>query len=372
MKSVYNFRTWLLLLAAFLMAGTELSAAAKQEFTKTIKKNFPLAANGLTSLSNEYGKVYVKTWDQNRVKIDVKITVRAESEEAAQDVFEKIKIEFAEAADLVQAATKIESSSSWTWWGNRKLDYSIDYDVKIPQNGRLDLTNKYGDAFVGSINGATTLNIKYGNFQMEEAKNDLSVFLGYGSGTVISAKDIMAEGSYCQLKIKTANHVKINSKYSKVDVEEAGKIDADSQYDSYKVGYVKVFNNAGRYDNVAVGSAGDLNISSKYAEISVEELKNSANLDLKYGGAKIGKVVKGFHNINLNGSFADYKVKVEEGAHFQMQATADYAGIKYPQVLNVVHEKEKGTYHEVNGYVGQKGSGSVIKASLNYGGLKVW
>ncbi|MCB0663477.1 MAG: hypothetical protein KDC24_12105 [Saprospiraceae bacterium] len=373
MKSVYNFKTWLLLAAAMLMVGPAVWAGNKQEFSKTIKRNFPLTANGLASLDNQYGKVYVKTWDQDRVKVEVKITVRANSEQDAQKVFDKIKIEFAEAADKVAAKTVIDNGgSTWSWWGSSKVDYSIDYDVVIPNNARLDLANKYGDSFIGTINGATTLNIKYGNFQVESAKNDLSVFLGYGNGTIFLANNVVADGSYCQLKVKEAKSVKINSKYSKVNIEETGTLDANSQYDSYKIGYVHTFNNEGRYDNLEIGAAEVLNVTSKYAEVSIGELKSSANLDLKYGGANFGKVVKGFNNLNLNGSFADYKIKVEEGANYQVKASADYAGIKYPQVLKVVNEKEKGTYHEIDGYVGQKGARSVIKANLNYGGLKVW
>lgn len=374
MKSVYNFKTWMLLATIMVMVGTTVWANTKQEFTKTIKRNFPLIANGLTSLDNQYGKVYVKTWDQDKVKMEVKITVRAKSEEEAQEVFDRIKIAFTETRDKVSAETQIESrKSGWSWFGgSSKIDYSIDYDVSIPENGRLDVANKYGDSFIGSINGKTTLNVKYGNFQMEEANNDLAIYLGYGKGTVFKAAQIVAEGSYCQLKIKEAKGIRINSKYSKVNIEKTHSLDASSQYDSYKIGYVHTFNNEGRYDNLEIGIAEVINVKSKYAEVTVGELKSSANLDLKYGGANFTKVVRGFNDLNLNGSFANYKIKVEEGANYQVNASADYAGINYPQVLQVVNEKEKGTYHEVNGYVGQKGARSVIKANLNYGGLKVW
>lgn len=358
-----------------LMGVLPLSAQ-RQEFTKTIKKEFDLSPEGLTNISNRYGKVIVKSWDKNRTKIDVKITVRASSEDNAKKVFDRIRIDFTNTSDMVSAQTTIDAEKgtgwNWTFTSNSKNDYTIDYDVTIPAAGRLDLSNKYGDAFLSSIGGKSRLDIKYGNVQLEEIKEHLSLLLGYGNGTVVKAKDITVSGSYCQLRVSEAKDVDVTSKYSKISITRAGDVKSNSQYDSYKVEEVRDFKNTGKYDNLGITFAENLSVQSKYAEVAVQKVSNSVDLDLHYGSATIDKVAKGFSEVRLLGNYADFKVKVEEGANYQVEAVADYAGIRYPAALQVTYEKDKGTYHEVNGYIGQKGARSVIKAKLDYGGLKVW
>ena len=86
MKLVYEFSARLLLLA-LLVSVAHIGVAA--EFTKTIKKEFDITSDGTTSITNKYGKVEIKTWDRNRVKVDVTIVVKASSESKAQEVFDQ-------------------------------------------------------------------------------------------------------------------------------------------------------------------------------------------------------------------------------------------------------------------------------------------
>lgn len=375
MKSVYKIKSVALLFLVGLLTFTAF-AGTQKDFTKTIKKEFGITADGQTVLSNRYGKVVVNTWDKNRVKIEVRITVRTATEEKAQRVFDQIAVNFTNTPSMVKAETVINSSKSgWSWssWvSDMKTDYSIDYEVFMPATCDLDLSNIYGDAFIGNTNGQVNMNIKYGNFQAEEIGDALRVNLGYGNGTIVNAKNIDANGSYCQLRLKKAKDVNLNSKYSKVFIETAGDIRCNTQYDSYQIQTARDLKNEGKYDNFEIGHADNLNVISKYSEIKINKLINNASLDLKYGGMTVNQLAKGFGEIAINGNYAHFKIKVEDGANYQVNATADYAGIRYPSSMQVVNEKEKGTYHEVSGYNGQKGARSVIKANINYGGLKVW
>lgn len=364
----------MLVLAGFLTLSA--FAGTQKDFTKTIKREFGITADGQTILSNRYGKVVVNTWDKNRVKIEVKITVRTSTEDKAQKVFDQIAVNFTNTPSLVKAETMISSSSSyWSWssWvSDTKTDYSIDYEVFMPATCNLDLSNVYGDAFVGMMKGQVNMKIKYGNFQVDGVGENFDVNLGYGNGTVGNAKNVKANGSYCQLRLKKVKDLNVISKYSKIFVENAGDITCNTQYDSYQIQSVRDLKNQGKYDNFEIGYADNLAFLSKYAEIKVNKLINSADLDLKYGGMAVNQVAKGFGLINIRGDYADFKIKVEEGAQYQVNATADYAGIRYPTAFKVLNETDKGTFHEVKGYFGQKGSSSVIKADINYGGLKVW
>ena len=79
----------------------------KREYSKTINKQFPITTDGMVEISNRYGKVEIKTWDNSEVKVEVVISVNATSEDRAEDVFDRITIDFNSGRDFVSATTEL-------------------------------------------------------------------------------------------------------------------------------------------------------------------------------------------------------------------------------------------------------------------------
>ena len=111
--------------------------------------------------------------------------------------------------------------------------------------------------------------------------------------------------------------------------------------------------------------------SGRYSDFYLEELTDHADFDLQFGGVTIERVANGFDNITLYGRHTDYKLMLDNGASYQLDAVAESAGISYPERLKIVHEKDHGIAHEVKGYSGSQNAPSVITAKLNYGGLRI-
>ncbi|MCP3931309.1 MAG: hypothetical protein GY705_19665 [Bacteroidetes bacterium] len=370
MKLAYKLGIALLLVA---LVNISTQAENRQEFTKTVKKEFDISRDGNASLNNMYGKIDVKTWDRDRVKIEVNIIVRANSESKAQETFDRIDINFSNGRDFVNAETAISSKKTKWWdWGDSKCDYTINYEVYLPPSNALDITNKYGDVYVAEMNNHLKIKVKYGNFKLDGVSDDVDVVLDYGNGDIVKSGDLNTMIKYSSLHVEEAKDIEIESKYSKLTLDQVGDIRCITKYDSYKMGYVEDFRNEGKYDNIEIDKADNIRIVSQYTQVSVGGIMNSLDLEMKHGVAKIGKVAKGFSDVNLVGKYTDFKVGVEDGASFRMEAFAEYAGIRYPEGMVITLEKEKGTSHEVNGHVGSQSSQSVLKAHLDYGGLKVW
>ncbi|MBI5915946.1 MAG: hypothetical protein HY842_11250 [Bacteroidetes bacterium] len=345
----------------------------KQEFTKTIKKEFPLHATGTVNLVNKYGKIDVKTWDRDRAKIDVTIVVKAGSESEAQNVFDRIQIDFTNDDAFVKAETVIESNKSswWSWGSNDHTEFQINYQVFMPANASLDLSNKYGDATVAPLTGKAKVDVKYGNFRLEGVGGDLTVELGYGNGTVVKARDASVNVSYSKLNFADVRDIALTSKYSKLTVDNGANLKAESRYDEFNLTKVERLNCQSRYGNMDIGSAESVVAVAQYTDYKIDQLKDNGDFDLQYGGLRIEHVSKGFSKINLVGKYSDFKLAVEDGASYTLDAATNYAGIAYPSGLNVTYEKDKGTSHEVKGHAGTQNARSAIRASLNYGGLKV-
>ena len=374
-KSVLVFlaiNLWTYQLHAENEIPTSKQITKRKDFTKTIKEEFQISAKGEVAIHNKYGEVNVKVWDQNKVKIVVNITVNARNENDAQAVFDRIDIDFSNGSSFVKAATTIGAQKkSWSWWGGSdKHDYTIDYEVHMPRTGELDVHNKYGNTFVEEIDNKVSLEVKYGNFRLDAAR-ELDVYLGYGNGTVIKSGDTRAVISYSKFRLKEAQDLDVESKYSKIYLDNGDDVISESKYDTYSLGKIGDFTNNGKYDNIEIVSVRNLNTFSKYSNLIIEKINNSAIFDLHHGGVRIDKLEKGFSEVRINSKYTDFKIFVAQGASYSVDIETTHAGIYYPDDMNVTYEMSKSSDHALEGYVGSKGQGGKIKARLNYGGIKV-
>ncbi len=375
MKLVY--KPGLLLLLMVVLATTmHAHDLDRREFTKTIKKEFDISATGTTAIHNKYGKVNIKTWERNRVKVEVTIVVNAANETGAQRVFDRISVNFFNKADYVKAETIIEDAKRdwWNWssyTSTAKNDYAINYEVYLPATNNLELSNRYGDTFVASMSGRVNVDIKYGNIKLQNVNNNSKVVLAYGNGSLLKVQNMTGDLSYARLDCNEANDVELVSKYSRVKLDKVGAVQTSTKYDNYEIAQARAFRNEGRYDNLRLGTVQDVIVNSKYTQVNVEHIHNLLDLNLGFGGASIGLVGKDFVSVNLVGSYTDFKLAVERSAQFKFDASGSYAGITYPSDLNISHHIEKGTSKEIRGHIGAQNARGVITARLNYGGLKV-
>ena len=347
----------------------------KQEFVKTVKEEFNIASDGQFTLKNKYGDVNINTWSDNKIKIEVTITVKAGTEKAAKEVFDRINIDFSNSNNYVTAETNIEDKKSkgWSWWSSSSsYEFSIDYEVFMPKTNNLDLYNKYGHSYVGALHGAAKVSVKYGDIRMEEVQNDLDLSVGYGNGTIIKANNSDVVLSYGKLRFKNAADLDMETKYSKIYIDEAADVKCASKYDTYEIGQIKSFRNQGKYDNIEITSVETIDVLAKYSDFDIRTIKKRADFDMQYGGMAVETLGSDFSEVQLLGKYTEFKINVTPGTNFKLDAVTQYAGVRYPSTMQVVYEKEKGNSHEVEGYMGgDRSTPKLIKARLSYGGIKV-
>ncbi|MDX1665604.1 MAG: hypothetical protein R3350_00155 [Saprospiraceae bacterium] len=368
MKSAFKLGfTWLFV----MLLLPPMMGVAQQEFNKTIKREFDVSPDGTTSLSNKYGKIEVKTWEMEKVKISVNILVDARNEDQAQEIFDRININFSDAPDLVRAETVIEPRKK-SWWGggNNDVNYSINYEVFLPPTHDLELNHKYGEVYIAELSGRANMDIRYANLKAEGLGDDSRIRLGYGNGLLNTAQDINLELSYSKLSVEKASEVEVSSRYSRLTIKEASDITSQSKYDTYDLGSIRDFKNTGNYDNIRIERAQNVEVGSRYTEIELGQVANTLDLDLEYGGVSTG-LASSFKQVSLNGRHTDFKLSIAAGSNYLLDASATFAGIRYPDALQVTYEVEKGTEHEIRGHVGRENAEAKVVARLSYGSLKV-
>ena len=345
-----------------------------KEFVRSVKKEYDINADGEVRLKNEHGKINIHTWDKNRVKVDIKITVYATSKPAADEVFKRIKFNFANNSSTVEAQTTILQYEGWWAWsfGNTKDKYAIDYEVHLPKGNSLKLHNSHGDVTVAAIKGPADMSLDYGNLKLEGVEEDLDLKLSFGTGVILKSKDARVNVNSAKLRFKEAKDIHLTSSYSKIHIEQAGDIRSESTYDTYEVGAVREFINKGKYDNIAIIYADNVEAVSQFTDVKVEKIGNSADFALDYGGAQIATVAKGFSELILIGNYVDYKISLEVGTAYKLNASSEKSGINYPKELIIVYEKDQKHTHDVQGYVGRsKNPKGTIRVKVSNGGLNV-
>ncbi len=365
-KLAFKFGLVLLLIGSFTLG---LNADGKREFTKVIKKEFPIATDGTVKISNKYGKVDIRIWENPRVKIAVDIIVNAQSEENAQQVFDRIDIDFSESSSYLAATTSIKNKSNH-WWnsGMNNCDYQIDYLVYLPATVNLELDNQYGNVYVGSMHGTANISLKYCNFKLDGFNELARLGINYSTGTIDRARNVQLESNHGTIRFMEAGDMNIESKYTNIQIDKALDVISESKYDNYSIGIIREFRNEGAFDNIDVDAGEKVLINSRYSNCAIGRVEKSLDLALDNCGAVVKEVSKHFSNINLIGEYSDFRIGLEPGAIYQLDAEADYAGIGYPKALMVTYEKEKASIHEVKGHVGQD-NGPVIKARIRFGAL---
>ncbi len=376
MKKMKNWNyNSLLMLFMFVATAATAAMPARQEFSRNIKKDFKVSSSGGVGIHNQYGKIDIKTWDKDEVSVDVTIIVRANNEKEAQETFNRIRVDFSEKPDYVQARTYIESKGgngwNWNWNGNNNCDYTINYQVYMPKVNYLDLSNKYGDSFVAYLDRWLNADVKYGNIKMEGTKESITASVGYGNANIGTTQNLTCNVSYGKLNLREATNTALDTKYSEMNVGKTTNLAIKSRYDTYEIGAVTNLTNEGKYDHFDITSVENTTFDTKYTDIKIGRLLNAANMDMQYGNLDIVFLSKNFSGVDIKGSYTDCSVRVEDGANYLLDASTNYADIKYPSAMNVSNRRNNDNSETVEGYVGGKGGKGVIKARLSYGDLKI-
>lgn len=344
-----------------------------KEFTKTYNKTFDITKNELVILSNKYGKINVKTGSGNQAVINVKVTAHANTQSEADKVFDRINIAFSSGPDFVKAETDIESQNSgWSFfnWGNNTCEYSIDYDVTMPAANKLDLSNKYGDSQIATLNDWVKIDQKYGNFKLEGAAT-ATISLAYGGGTIGKLNGLDGTVSYGKLSAPDVKDVSLKSKYSEFKFDKVANLAIVSAYDDYDISAVTNFAVDSKYGDILIGTVENLAVKSTYSDFKIKKIETSADFDTKYGNARIGSLKNNFGVVNIVGKYTDFIIEMEPSVSYQLDVKGTYSDVNRPASFKHTVDSEKGSTKEIVGYVGSANAKSLIKARLTYGDLVI-
>jgi len=337
-------------LLVFVVVVTATPEVVAEEKTKEYNESWAASSVETLNIQNKFGDIKISNRDGNEVTIDVIITVEAPNEAKAEDLLGFIDVVFKKSGGLVKAETKIANDFK------SRQKFSIDYDVNIPSDKNLEITNKYGNTVVGDLNASGKFNIGYGNLTANELdapqSENMDVVLEYGKADISSAGDIRVQVKYSTMNFGVVDDLELESKYTVVNIDQVSSVSADSRYDTFN------------FDEAA-----SVNGASKYTHYKIGSLEKSMRIDAAYGGIRVDEVQPGFESVNVTNSYGHVVIGLGN-ASYLIDATCDYCGVDYPEDNFAGDRKSDNHTRIVKGKIGASTGGTVVINS-RYGEIKL-
>lgn len=364
------------LLSLFLIIGLFQSdnPCPCNQYSKVIKKEMNLSPYGEVAVFNKYGDIEVVGWDKNRVKIAVTILVNAGSELYAQRVFDRIGINFKASANAVQVSSNIQPPKKewWEWGGEYEDDYAIDYKIYVPSTASLKVKNRHGNVNLANIRGKTELNVQHGDIHADKMGKEVILIMEDGYASLGQVGQLRADVKRARIRLDEVQRLEINSCFSRLRLQKVEEMVCNTKYDTYTLEHVGRFVNVGRFDDIEIEYAEEIDMTSKLTDLFVENVTRSLNLNVDSSSIEAGHLWGDFRHVELSGNFTDFIIGMPDNSKYQIDAIANYAGVRYPRNLIVIEEKDLGTEYKLQGHVGSKvNSPRLIRARLKYGSLKL-
>ncbi len=346
MKTKFKKMTLLFVLGVFAL-GMKANA---EEKTKEYHEAWTVNSVQTMEISNKFGEIKINNFGSDSVTIDVVITIEAPNEGRANELLGLINVDFGKSGSTVKAETEINNNFK------SRQKFSIDYTVNIPSDKNLNISNKYGNTYVNTLNANGNFNIQYGSFTASELKapanGNMDILLAYGKAEIGSANDLKVVVKYSKMNFGEVKNINLESKYSVVNIEEAGNIQAESKYDTFD------------FEDVQSVTA-----NTKYSHFKIEELKKGLKINSGYGGISVEEIAPDFESITIENSYGQIKLGLNDRG-YNLDASCDYCGISYPEDEFVGDKIKDNQTRTVKGKVGNGNGGNVYIRS-RYGEIKL-
>ena len=312
---------------AFLLISPSLVKAHgdgefKVEKKKSYSKSYPLTGSTVIKLDNSFGEMKINTWDKNEVKVDVSITVKANTDEKAQRLLDDIRIEDGKEGNSVYFKTDINNKNR-NW--NRKDDddddddrkgkgknynntsMEINYTVYMPAGNPLEAINSFGPMIVPDLTGVTEISSKFGSLTAGKLSNSKELSVEFGKATIkhINGGEVEIKFSNADIN-QLSGDIKANFEFSKgttINLDNSIKsLNIKNSYSTVELELSKDF--SGEFDiRTSFGSFKN-NSGAKISEEVDDDDDHGPKFDHKYSG----KIGSGSAKIKIKSSFGSIKV----------------------------------------------------------------
>ncbi|SRR5579871_749 len=311
----------LLSVPAFSFAGTGDGGEKK----KNISKSYNVGGSDKLSIENSFGSVIINTWDKSEFKVDIEIYAKAKTDEQAQKILDKIKVDDSQSGGEVSFKTTVgnigskhnkndgdddddDGGNSNHDSNGKDQEFHINYVVYMPSTNPLKIINQFGKTTVPDFKGNADITSKFGELTAGNLDNVEQVDVEFGKGQIGNVHNgkvsFKFDGS--SLVKNVSGSVKLNVEFSEAQFGVSDNIDELSLNNSYSSVNLIVTKNLSASFNIH-NSFGDFNNKTDFT------IKEQGDDDDDNNGPKFDKDWKGMAGdgkakIKIKSSFGEVKL----------------------------------------------------------------
>lgn len=309
------------------------NASMGQDFVKTYEQKYAVDKNATLTIQNKFGDINCQTWSEQSISIRVDVRVETSSQEKANKVFDKVRIQLSGDRSNVMGITEINGSINNT-------DFSIDYTVMIPGTVNVDLTNRFGGIFFDNTEGNAKITLEYGNMEAQSFNGVENTFdIKFSEVELKSLKNGSINIEYGEWDGGSAGDLRLHSRFSEVTMEKMASLVLDSQY-----------------DEVNFESTGKAEVISRFSEIDFGSIEGDFSFDVQYGDLEVERIQANFTSGVVINQFAEVSLGFSASASFRLQAELSFGDLNYPASSSLSHTESGYTTNIYSGTVGNNKS----------------
>ncbi len=160
-------------LSCLLTVGALLavSASVEAKIVRTVEKTFAVQPGGTFTGSTQGGDIKVTSGDVAEVRVVARQTIRADSEQEADELLKDLEFRLEQQGNDVVAVAKYERKKilGWKNWP----PVSVDYTVTVPRTYNLDLNTSGGDIGVGNLTGTVKARTSGGDLKFAKIDGNI-------------------------------------------------------------------------------------------------------------------------------------------------------------------------------------------------------
>jgi len=349
MKKLYN----LLLLLPLMVIGNniDLGRFTKQ---KEIKKAYIVNSDAGISIKNSYGNVYITTWDEDKIELNIVIKVSGDNEKWVQKRIDDIDVTIEALKSMVTAETKL--TKSMYSFNGKDNNFEINYTVKIPKNGSVKINNKYGSITTTDLFANTNLNCEYGRLSLGRLN---------GNSNVISF-------DYCQKStIEYLKTAAISADYSGLTLNEFGKISLNADYTDCNIGNGNELKYDCSYGKLNLGNVNTIEGDGDYLTFRVKQVFNSLKINTDYSKVNIDEIDAKANFVSIDSDYTAVDIGFAPDFYFNFDISLKYANLKYDRDFEFSNKQETAFSKNYQGYYKKSGVNKISIRS-EYGNVSLF
>ncbi len=292
-----NAVLWTFLLTAFLFFD-----GYAQTFNKTIEESYD--GKPKVAFSQARGPLQVRTSNDGKVRFVTQIQVEANSQEIANQFFNKFQPQVSETATQLDIELTLKGVKRWNQNNNKITitfkdgsrlrglsDYKIQTTLYVPATQELALKSRFEDI---TIEENVTINdLKADLFSADLEAGDL--------GGSLSLEVKFGKANFGKL----GGDARVRMHNSKLKMGNAKEVNLDTRFSDIQMGDILALTSKSHNDRVEGGHiAGDLKVEGQFSSYIFQTVKNAEikchNVNFEFESGQ---------NFRVNGKFSDFEIE---------------------------------------------------------------